>query len=150
MKPAVIDPELVRIRASSRRALKQGLALAAAGLVFAVMVGVGLAWRSSWKSERAATRQVQAYYDRTSSEAVRVSNCSGGTDAERSIALQVCRVSSSARAVFSVRPAAVIRGGSAALCFIVSDEVVRFFGVERGRPPHLCVDAEGSGPFYRE
>jgi hypothetical protein len=151
MEPAVIDPEIVRVRASGRRALKQGLALAVAGLVFAVVVGVGLGWRLSWKSERAATRQVQAYYDRTSPEVVRVSNCSRGTDVERSIALQVCRISSSARAVFSVRPAAVIRGGSAALCFMVSDELVRFFGVEQDRSSQLCIEAEGTGgPFYRE
>ena len=137
--------------ARTRRSTKRAIVLAAAALPLAAAVGMTVAWSLSHKDEKAATRQIQAYYDQTSLGAgvVTVGRCIAGTDAERSVDLRVCRVLSATRSVFAISPAPEIADRSARLCFMVSSEGVEFFGIRRRGSAHDCLVAAGRPPFYR-
>jgi hypothetical protein len=146
-----VSPDLRDEIAQTRRSTKRAIVLAAAALPLAAVVGMTAAWSLSQKDEKAATRQIQAYYDQTSRSAgaVTVGRCVAGTDAERSVELRVCRVSSARHSVFAISPAPEIADRSATLCFIVSSERVEFFGIRPRGSAHDCLVATGRPPFYR-
>jgi hypothetical protein len=144
-----VSPDFVDEIAGTRRSTKRAIVLAAAALPLAAVVGMTVAWSLSQKGEKAATRQIQTYYDRTSQGAVTVGPCITGTDVERSVDLRVCRVSAAGRSVFAISPAPEIADRSATLCFMVSSEHVEFFGIRERGSAHDCLVATGRPPFYR-